>query len=93
MSLKKIEREKKRHESVLKYKDFVKSLDLKPIVYYFEYGVDAGIFKNRTGKRLEKNDDLWWGFNHGKYQYTLRRQSIKENSFMSAMNVNYNGGN
>lgn len=82
------------------YQEFIKTLDLKPIVEYFELGVEAQYFKmpdpNNPGrfKTLGKNGDLWWGFNHEGYQYTLRRQPLKTsgNDMNSIMNELFQSG-
>jgi hypothetical protein len=59
------------------YQDFKQQFDLNPIVDYFTVGLEAKIFKNPlNNKPLTKNDNLFWGFNHDGYQYTLRRQRI-----------------
>ena len=72
------------------YQEFLKSLKLQPIVEYFEKGVKAKQFRQQDGKILGRNDNLFWGFNHGGYQYTLRRQPQKTsgndiNSIISQM--------
>ena len=74
---KKIDRMIQLKEFKREYQEFIKDLDLNPIVEYFELGIKARYFKNQVGKVLERNDNLFWGFNHGAYQYTLRRQPAK----------------
>lgn len=82
------------------YKEFIKSLDLKPIVEYFELGVEAQYFKmphpSIPNKQivLGENDDLWWGFNSEGYQYTLRRQPLNTsgNNMNSIMNELFQSG-
>lgn len=62
-----------------KFNDFTKSLDLMPIVRYFEFGLEAQVFTdNMTGKVLQKNHNLFWGFNHAGYQYLLSRRPIPQ---------------
>lgn len=79
---KKIERMAQLRVKKKEYQEFIKLLDLKPIVEYFELGVEAQYFKMpdpnnpERFKTLGKNDDLWWGFNSEGYQYTLRRQPL-----------------
>lgn len=76
------------------YQEFIKSIDLNPIVEYFELGVDAQYFKithpTIPNKQiiLGRNDNLFWGFNSGGYQYTLRRQPLNTsgNNINSIMN-------
>lgn len=76
------------------YQEFIKTLDLKPIVEYFELGVEAHYFKRVDGKILGKNDNLWWGFNSEGYQYTLRRQPLNTsgNDMKSIMNELFQSG-
>lgn len=75
---KKIDRMALLRQYIKEYKDFIKQFDLKPIVEYFEVGLKANQFKDfRTNRILGKNENLWWGFNSGGYQYTLRRQPLR----------------
>jgi len=75
---KKIDRMALLRQYVKEYQDFIKELDLNPIVDYFEIGLKAREFKDfNTGRILTKNDNLFWGFNHKGYQYTLRRQPLQ----------------
>ena len=67
---------------------------------YFEKGIDAKAFimppnpMFPKGKVLEKNEDLWWGFNSKGYQYTLRRQPLNTsgNDMNSIMNELFQSG-
>jgi hypothetical protein len=59
------------------YQEWIRTLDLKPIVDYFERGVEANQFRDQNNKILGRNDQLFWGFNHAGYQYTLRRQPLR----------------
>ena len=70
-------------------------MDLDPIVDYFELGLEAEIFKDmNTNKPLSKKDNLFWGFNHKGYQYTLRRQPLNttQNTIGSIMNQIFQSG-
>lgn len=73
---KKIERLAQLKKWQEEYQEFIKMLDLNPIVNYFEKGVKAKQFRQQDGKILGRNDNLFWGFNHSGYQYTLRRQPL-----------------
>ena len=90
INAKKIERIKAHKENLRIFEEFKKTLNLKPIVEYFEKGIDAEAFimppnpMFPKGKVLERNEDLWWGFNSKGYQYTLRRQPL--NTVDSVMN-------
>jgi len=97
---KKIDRIKQLRVKKKEYQEFIKTLDLNPIVEYFEMGVEAQYFKmpdpNNPGrfKTLGKNDDLWWGFNDKGYQYTLRRQPLNTsgNDMNSIVNELFQSG-
>jgi hypothetical protein len=83
-------------ENQRKYQEFIKTLDLKPIVEYFELGIEARQFTDAmTGRVLTKNDNLFWGFNSEGYQYTLRRQPLNTsgNDMSSIMNELLQGRN
>ena len=79
MSKKRAEKIALLKENQRKYQEFVKQFDLKPIVEYFEYGLEAQVFTDKmTGKILQKNENLFWGFNHAGYQYLLARKPIRK---------------
>ena len=74
---KKIDRMVQLKEWEREYQEFIKTLNLNPIAKYFELGVKAKQFKRQDGKILGRNDNLFFGFNHEGYQYTLRRQPLQ----------------
>jgi len=74
----KVERLIKEKEARGRYKDFCEELDLKPILEYFQLGLEAKVFTDRNGKLLSEDDDLFWGIAIGKYQYTFRRQPLEK---------------
>ena len=81
MVMNKIERIEKYKKLLQEFEDFKKDFDLNPIVDYFKIGLEVKIFKNPlNGKPLTEKDNLFFGFNHDGYQYTLRRQPIHKNN-------------
>ncbi len=94
INAKKIERISLLKSKKKAYQEFIKNLDLKPIVEYFELGVEAEYFRRDDGKKLGLNDNLFWGFNHKGYQYTLRRQPLNTagNNIGSIMNEMFQKG-
>jgi len=75
----KVERYAAYKKALQDYDDFKKEFDLNPIVDYFKVGLEAKVFRNPLNNQpLTANDNLFWGFNHDGYQYTLRRQRIRQ---------------
>jgi len=78
VSYKKIMKDVELRANKDKLKDFIKDhFDKKMIADYFKMGIKAKIFKDsRTGKLLTENDQLFFGFEDSKFQYTIRRQAL-----------------
>lgn len=78
VNYKKVMKQVELREDIQKYKDFVNDhFDKKMVADYFKIGLKAKVFKdNRTRKVLTDKDQLFFGWEDSKYQYTLRRQPL-----------------
>ena len=58
-----------------RFETFVRNMNFKPIIDFFEMGIEAKAFTdNQTGKLLGKNDALMGADRTKKYLYTFMRQ-------------------